>query len=350
MVRVVAVEDNAIVKLYRIYGPDGFDMGMDFMGQNKDGSISKEFSELLGVELLPIAGDYFVNFHGFAEVLAQESVDKGEALSDEQKRFVVESRNFESELYEKMGEDTPELKAFAVLRKAERDRRASMSERERAISDWKLIYEEGFMDAEDRFHRTGRDPLVERWLKMYDYYLDAMVVASECGGYYMPLVARGALLSDVGIVRRSAQGLDRRARFRMATGNLRGAMRDLLAIHKLGRMLRRVKKGRLIFLLVGISVEAMGLDSMERLVREEGFTVEMGEQMLAEIESRGEAMKYMDVMDGVERLYLLDLMQKICLGEVEKNSSLYSGVEDIYDGSGFTFSGVGCECGAASYE
>ena len=169
----------------------------------------------------------------------------------------------------------------------------------------------------------GAYPLVAGWVKKNDRFWDMFVKGSECRDYYMPMVvgdATGMLLEvkrpDLKFFSDGARGVSLRSRYRRSVGDLKGAMSDGLSLVRMGRLIQGIRKSSMIVYMVGVYVERLGYDTLHGLVRDEGFSEEMGLGMMREISG----MKRVDLLGGnlasVERFYLLDAIQAICKGEV----------------------------------
>jgi hypothetical protein len=111
---------------------------------------------------------------------------------------------------------------------------------------------------------TSRDdPHLADWLKLNDKPLALIIEATRRPEYYNPLVPKrtedwspGLLESFLPTVQRCrevAAALVSRALLRVAEGNIDDAWQDLLACHRLGRLIAR--GGTLIEMLVGIAME-----------------------------------------------------------------------------------------------
>jgi hypothetical protein len=120
-------------------------------------------------------------------------------------------------------------------------------------------------DARRRPWKAKDYPLLADWLKANEQPLGVAVAATRRPHYYSPLVPRGrsgligALLPGVQQCRGLAGALTARAMLRAGQGDFDGAWEDLLACHRLGRLVAR--GGTLIEFLVGVAINQIAADS-----------------------------------------------------------------------------------------
>jgi hypothetical protein len=117
--------------------------------------------------------------------------------------------------------------------------------------------------ADSRPWTTTDHPEIAGWLKQNEKPLALVVAATHCPDYYNPLVPertgdwspglRGALISTVQLCRQLAAALRCRAMFLVAEGKVDDAWQDLLACHRLGRLVAR--GATMIELLVGLALD-----------------------------------------------------------------------------------------------
>lgn len=176
----------------------------------------QEMAEELGVEPLPIEGDYIVNIGQYA-----------------QRKKVA------------MGENT-DLEEFAKLQNKIFDQQGETAEK-----PWK----------------AAEYPMMVEWIKLNEKPLKLVKQATEKPLYYRPYVGKdedgnpgmliAILLPDVQSFRAIARVLAARAMLNLGEGNTKAAQQDLLTMHKLARMC--TKNLTLIEQLVGIAIEAIAL-------------------------------------------------------------------------------------------
>lgn len=144
-------------------------------------------------------------------------------------------------------------------------------------------------DQRDKLIREGQDlcgrrpwkateyPQVAAWLKHMDAPLNRAVLATERPQYYSPLIVRknaagksegliGVLLPGVQASRGVARALCARAMLKLGEGQTLDAWKDLMACHRLGRLIGRGPT--LIESLVGVAIEAMSIEAELRVLGE----------------------------------------------------------------------------------
>lgn len=124
--------------------------------------------------------------------------------------------------------------------------------------------------------KTAEFPQVAAWLKAMDAPLNRAVLATERPHYYSPLIVRrpvgkpegliSVLLPGVQTSRGVARALCARAMLKLGEGQTLDAWKDLVACHRLGRLIGRGPT--LIESLVGVAIEAMTIEAELRLLGE----------------------------------------------------------------------------------
>jgi hypothetical protein len=130
--------------------------------------------------------------------------------------------------------------------------------------DRKAIYDEQDLCRQGAW-KASEHPNIAAWLKANDKPLALVLEASTRPHYFSPLVPKrtekgssgliGALLPSVQKCRELAAALTARAMLRLGEGRGNDAWQDLLACHRLGRLVGR--GGTLIEALVGIAIDAI---------------------------------------------------------------------------------------------
>lgn len=105
-------------------------------------------------------------------------------------------------------------------------------------------------------------PMMETWLEENDAALDLIVEAARKPTFRMPFARRhedeqliALLLPEIQYARSFARGLSVRAHFRIGTGDIDGAIDDILACKRYGRLVG--PGGCLVQVLVGIAIEGI---------------------------------------------------------------------------------------------
>ncbi|MBX9628820.1 MAG: hypothetical protein K2X82_33810 [Gemmataceae bacterium] len=169
-------------------------------------------------------------------------------------------------------------------------------------------------------------PRVAEWLAANDKPLAVVVEAAGRPGYYNPLVSRrgpdgkptgmiGALLPSVQKCREAAQALTCRAMLRLGEGKPDAAWADILACHRLGRLVGR--GGTLIEALVGYAVGAVAANATLPYLDHPGLTAEVLRGRLKELQALPPFPAAADNVDRGERLFYLDSVQFLSKGQLD---------------------------------
>lgn len=248
----VTPETNANVPLWRAFGP-----------RPEGGSgMPAGFYQRLGIAEPPADGTYFVDFGRFARERLKVDPDDMQAVFDEQ-------------------------------------------------------------DAARKRPWTAADhPRIAAWLTANEGPLALAVEASRRPHYYNPLVSRrdkdgkpgtliGVLLPGVQKVREVAAALTCRAMLRVGEGKAGEAWADVLAVHRLGRLVGR--GGTLIEGLVGYALVSIGADAAVLYLEHAPPTAEQARAKLTELQ----AIPVPPVADNIdlgERYFYLDSLRLVRAG------------------------------------
>src|SRR5262249_45457531 len=191
----VTPANNANVLLWKALGP-----------RPEGGTMPAEFFQLLGIEPPPEKGDYFIEFSRYLKEQAKIEAAEDRDEIQEQTRF-----------------------------------------------------------ARQRPGPPKAHPHLAEWLKANEKPLAVAIEATRRPQYFMPLVSRrtdkgpsgliGALLPSVQKCREIAMALLSRAMLRISQGDTDNAWQDLIACHRLGRLIGR--GGTLVEGLVGYAIDGM---------------------------------------------------------------------------------------------
>lgn len=242
--RGVTPENNFEVVVRRVLGPE------EILEEDR-----AAYFEKLGIDPLPVDGDYFVDYFDFAawEPLSKEQRD---ALVDEHDRML----------------DRP----------------------------W---------TAED-------EPRGAKWLEAMDAHLDAIVEGSKRTHNYTPYLDTGfddgeeypallaILLPSAQQYRQLARSLRMRAMLRVGDGDLPGAWQDVMATHRIARLSARGFS--LIELLVGYAVDTMAQEATTVVLRSPRLSDELASRMLADLNALDGFPPLADKIDVGERFMGLD--------------------------------------------
>jgi hypothetical protein len=162
-------------------------------------------------------------------------------------------------------------------------------------------------------------PQVVAWLQDNEKPLAVIVEATKRPDYYHPLVAPrnargeaellGALLSGSQKCRELATALVARALLRVEEGQVDEAWQDLLACHRLGRLLSR--GGTLIEALIAQAVNQLANDASLVYLERAGLTTRQLRDRLKDLQALPPMAPLADKVDLAERFVVLDAAQSI---------------------------------------
>ncbi len=167
-------------------------------------------------------------------------------------------------------------------------------------------------------------PHIAAWLRANDKPLALVVEASRRPEYFNPLVSRrdekgpgglvGALLPGVQKCRELVNALAARAMLRVAEGKADAAWQDLLACHRLARLLAR--GATLIEALVGIALEQIATQADLAYLERANLTSGQVRDRLKDLQSLPPLPPLADKIDLGERFMYLDCVQRFRRGGV----------------------------------
>jgi hypothetical protein len=238
-------ENNANVLLWKALGPKP-------EGGN---GMPPKFFRWLGIEEPPERGEYFIGLFRFSrDHLKLEPGEATEAINDEQSR------------------------------------------------------------ASQRPWTANEHPEIARWLQLNEKPLAVAIEASKRPEYFNPLVSGrtekertgliSALLPGVQKCRELAAALTARAMLRAGEGKFDEAWQDLLACHRLGRLLSR--GATLIETLVGIAVDAIASNTELALLERAKPTAKQAQAWLRDLQALPPMSPMADKIDLAERFMFLD--------------------------------------------
>jgi hypothetical protein len=160
------------------------------------------------------------------------------------------------------------------------------------------------------------EPELANWLKRNEKPLALMIKATRRSQYYNPVVPKrtgdwspgllGALLPSVQRCREVAAALACRAMLRVTEGRPEEAWQDLLACHRLGRLMAR--GGTLIELLVGLAIDRVANRADLAFLGHAKLTSKQILACLEDLRKLPPMSAVADKMDLVERFSLLETM------------------------------------------
>jgi len=160
---------------------------------------------------------------------------------------------------------------------------------------------------------SARDiPLVADWLKANEQPLELVVEGTRRSKSYHPLVESeergliGVVLPVIQTSREAARGLAARAMLRLGDGKIDEAEQDLLACHRLARLIARAPF--VISNLVGIALDVGAFNGDARLIEYGHLTAERALAYQRELGKLAPFPAMADVVDKYERFMILDTM------------------------------------------
>jgi hypothetical protein len=169
-------------------------------------------------------------------------------------------------------------------------------------------------------------PRVADWLKANEKPLAVVLEATKRPQYFSPLVPTrsekgssgliGALLPNVQKCRELAQALTVRATLAVSEGRLEDAWRDLLACHRLGRLVAR--GATMIEVLVGIAIDTMASNAdvvlLERAATDTPGDAKTIRAWLGDLQRLSPLSSVADKVDRCERFAFLDMVMMVARG------------------------------------
>ncbi len=154
-------------------------------------------------------------------------------------------------------------------------------------------------------------PDISEWLKANEASLRMVTIATRRPRYYIPLMAKWKSVGLVSyqvprihIYRSIAKALVARAMLRLGSGQPSRTWEDLIAVHRLGRLLRQGPT--FVHHLTGMAIEAMTFEADCALARSEKPFDSAG--CMADLQSLFPAPDYVTVIDVGDRCTQLDLV------------------------------------------
>ena len=265
----VTAENNAVVPLLQAMGP-----------RPENFELPDEFYKRLGVERLADKGDYIVSLYDFTRSTAANSKppkDFDELWSDVDKQW------------------------------------------DRAM---------------DQPWQAKDSPIIHLWLNKNEKPLTLTIQATKRPRYYHPWVSKGGLLiaQPMPMVqkhRQVARLLQIRAMLKIGSGDLEGAWNDLLAMHRLGRLVARGPT--LIDSLIGIAIDNIACHSDQILAQHGKMTGKLALRIQEQLATLPPVSDIVECLNYGERLSYLDLAQYLAHNPQESVSALKTVIGEYYE-------------------
>ena len=168
--------------------------------------------------------------------------------------------------------------------------------------------------------QAGQDvPEIREWLEDNKQPLDLIVAATQRPRYYVPLVSASSppqvislQLPALSCCRDVARALAARAELEARAGQVEAAWQDLLAAHRLARLIEQGPT--LIEQLVALAIERTASDAGRTIATRGECTSEQARGLLAELVKLPPVGDVVGSIDRGERFMLLDCVTVICRG------------------------------------
>jgi hypothetical protein len=286
----VTPENNAVVLLLQAVGPAEI-----------DSKVRERFFKMLGIAPLPEKGAYlepFTEYFDRKSPPAAARKEKPDADLSPEEKAAIEAVTRELSKLSKPGQKPyPSEEA-----QKQRDR------------------------ITDRPWSKADSPIAANWLKENDKQIGLVIAAAMRPRFYAPLVTAGEepgnvieAIQPLGILSRdAARALCARAMFRIAAGKSEGAWQDLLACHRLGRLVSQAPM--LVDRLIALAIEWMAVHGDAVLAHEGKLTAEQARRFAAEFRRLPPMPKLADTINWGERFMFLDGVSMIAR-EMETKAS-----------------------------
>jgi hypothetical protein len=182
-----------------------------------------------------------------------------------------------------------------------------------------------------RWPWTAKDyPHLAAWLAANEKPLVVVVEATRLPEYYNPLVSHrsekvhpaliAALLPSVQKCRQLTNALAARAMLRVADGKFDDAWQDLLACHRLGRLLGR--GSTLIEGLVGLAINNIAANATLAYLERANLNAKQAQERIKDLQALAPIAPMSDKVDLGERFVFLDIVQIVRCGDIGTIESL----------------------------
>ncbi len=273
----VTPENNAAVPLCQAFGP------AEIAEENRE-----RYFRMLGIERLPEEGKYVVTFSDYVDRLVAER---------------------------------------------------GVSQEQPGETSYRGQLDKQFDRVMDRPWSKKEFPAMARWLDLNEEPLKLIVAATRRSRYYTPMIASSeddaemliaVLLPILQETRGAARLLKARAMYRLDQGQVEAAWGDLLACHRLARLVG--EDPTLVGALVSIAVDAMACDGDARLIHHGRLRPEQARRMLADLQSLGRLPSMAQKLNTGERCVYLDCVCMLARGRMDPLDLVGGGPEGAVGG------------------
>ncbi|HUT57173.1 MAG TPA: hypothetical protein VNA25_04795 [Phycisphaerae bacterium] len=163
------------------------------------------------------------------------------------------------------------------------------------------------------------DPQMAEWLRHNAHALALVVEASRRERFYVPMVSGAdppnvldAIMVAFGDMRSACRALAARAMLRLAEGNFRSAWGDVMALHRLARLVSQCPT--LIGQLVAMAPENLAAESAVAIAADPKLPADQARAALADLQTLGPVTDVARCLDRGERFFVLDCVCMMARG------------------------------------
>lgn len=260
----VTPENNGAIPFWQIVGPGKIEQPM-----------REAYFQKLGIETPPQQGEYYIGFEEYLKLVEEGEAPGADLLTDDDPARAQEKRN--------------------------------------------LIYEQQ-SEAAQRIWSAEEFPLVAGWLARNEKQLDRMATATQRARFYSPYVEGdeetysviAMLLPIVQASRDVSRALVCRAILRIGEDRIADAQADLLAIHRLARMI--AGGGTLLEALVGIAIDGLANAGDQALATSGKLSAKESLDYAAQLRGLEPMLPMYEGFDFTERLMFIDCTIMVARG------------------------------------
>jgi hypothetical protein len=180
------------------------------------------------------------------------------------------------------------------------------------------------------------DPLVVQWVEANEKPLDLIVQASNRPRFFLPWYGgvrtdtlAEILLPYLGPLRSASRALLARSVIRLEAGDVAGFEQDVLAVHRLARLVNQ--SPTLIEAIVGMGDMEGAACHIDRLAAGSGkLSAERARNLAGQLSSLGEIKPYIVDVDQGERYMTIDLLQSIARSAPDRRSRLINDIFGVF--------------------
>jgi hypothetical protein len=174
-------------------------------------------------------------------------------------------------------------------------------------------------------------PEIAQWAKDNDAALTRFVEATRRPRFFIPLYGQQTLtlaekqLRHAKYLKEAGHALHARAIRRLADGNADGFIEDVLALHRLARLMSQA--GTMVERVVGMSIEtSAGCDDVFAAHRGK-LSAQQSHRLIAQLDALGDLPTSLDAIDRAERFMGMDVVQTLAKLPPTEAGRLFNGIQ-----------------------